>query len=208
MLHSSTRERILRVLLSAPRPPTSIRALASEARVDRTRAAREIGALAAAGYLDRRSLRLRRRGELLDFFALGWAPAEIPRQCFQAVERAEFWVGKIAMIAAGRKLAMALTGLAAADLLAPLVVPTSVQLYVLGPDLSKWSKHLVTAGAHPAEDRRAARLELLVWDHADYSAKVVRGVRCVALPQLYADLWSVPGPQREAALKAKGAWDV
>jgi hypothetical protein len=201
-------ERTLRALLARPRKRWTIAELAREAEAGRSRVSREVRELARSGHLHPKSLILLRPRDTLTFFATGWYAGAVPALGFAAVERAEEWIAKIAAIANERRLRVAFTGLAGAELLAPVVVPSTVHAYVPRPEVPKWAGEIESAGAYPAEDARSARVLLLSWDHADYRAIEVRGTRVVSVPQMYADLRSSGGIEVQAADRVLEAWDV
>ena len=103
----------------------------------------------------------------------------------------------------------ALTGLAGALLVEPIVRPTNTHIYVKREtDAIEWANEL---GLMPIEENGNVKFAIAASDGFFYGAQEINGIRVVSDIQLYVDLYNYPARGREAAdelyKKIEKRWD-
>ena len=187
--------RVVNVLLNAT-SPLSLRELSREAQVPLSICSRYVNELERLGYLRKKPRIKVTNQELVYFIAYGRPLRSLPAASFESLERPQYLIKKIALLA-GERLTYAFTHLAGAELIAPYVVPDEVYLYVEEKQLNEWMRLLEGNEIYPCDD---GSVHLVFSDlNPFYGAREVRGARVVSDFLLFSDLYSCGGRAREAA---------
>ena len=196
MIISESMQRVIRVL--ANRKEIKLRELAKEAAVSLGIAVRLTNDLEKTGYIEKKvKIRVKNAKRLVKCWSFAVSIDELEKIEFTAAERPLYVMKKMANIADKNKLKYAFTLFSATEIVSPYVSPQITHLYILKEEEEKWKEILPKENIFPAE--KGNIVCFLVDNSYFYSAKNIRGINVVSLPQLYADLFSYKGRGEEAA---------
>ena len=193
MLISESMQKIIRVLLN--KKELSLRKLSKESNVSLGLTVKITNQLKLTGYISKRAkISVRNYYKLLNAWAYSVSIKEIPTIEFNAAERPQYLIKKIANLANKNKLKYAFTLFSATEICCPYVSPNETHLYIR--EKEKWTI-LEKNNIFPAQK---GNIKLMVVDDSFfYNIQTINSVNIISYPQLYVDLFSYGGRGEEAA---------
>lgn len=199
MLVSKSMQELVRVLVNNKEKTLTLREISKEANASVGITSKIINNLEKTGYLKRvrGGFKVINLNKLLNAWAYCVSVNELEKIEFNAAERPQYLIKKIAEIADKNNLKYAFTLFSATEIVAPYVSPNESHLYILEKEKEKWEKIMPKNNIFLAEKGNV--ICFLVDEKYFYNAKKIRDIRIVSLPQLYADLFSFSARGEEAA---------
>ncbi|MBI4450702.1 hypothetical protein HY642_01890 [Candidatus Woesearchaeota archaeon] len=182
-MRGQKRERILRVLLTEPKP------LSKNELSRRTNCTRQWIILFLRALQKKKIVKgttVLNRKELLKYWLSVHKKPTILK---------EYMVREPLALLRKTKLAYALTTYQAENLAQHYLFPTRTDLYVREDDLEQWHQLMTRNGLYGKGNVRL----IIAEDHVMYGKRRIKGLSIVSLPQLIIDLFAEGGPAEEAA---------
>lgn len=182
-MRGQKRERILRVLLTEPKP-LSKNEIAKRANCTRQWVILFLRELERKNFVKRTTILDRK--ELLKY----WLQVHHKPKAYR-----EYMVREPLKLLKQAKLDYVLTTYQAENLVQRYLFPTRTDLYVKEEDIQKWHNAMVKHGLYGKGNVRVIVAE----DHVRYGKRKIKRMNIVSLPQLIIDLFTEGGPAAEAA---------